>query len=120
MQADAARSPHRDRRGQRDFGHYAIEAQISGHGGLFRGGDFQQNAARLRARQPQQFFSPLASGCRNDHAFGFGSKLRTVGIQPDTEQAGPRGHPMLPETLRRVQNEKFKLFRHFLPCSGYL
>jgi len=23
---------------------------------------------------------------------------------------------MPPETLRRIQNEKFKVFRHFLPC----
>ena len=105
MQADAARSPQRDWRGQRGLGYYAIEAQIAGHGGLFRRGDFQQDAARLGARQAQQFLGALAPGGRNDDAFGLGGKLRTDGIQPDAEQCGP----MLPETVRRVQNKKLKL-----------
>jgi hypothetical protein len=59
----------------------------------------------LGARQAQQFLGALAPGGGNDDAFGLGGKLGTDGIQPDAEQFGP----MLPETVRRVQNKKLKL-----------
>ena len=105
MRTDAAGSPQRDGRGQRGLRYHAIEAQIAGQGSLYRRGDFQQNATRLGARQPQQLLGLFAPGSRHDHACGFGGKLRTSGIQPDAEQF----RPMLPETLRSVQKKEFKL-----------
>ena len=90
--------------------HHAIEAQIAGHGGFFRGGNFQQNAAGLGACQAQEFLGALASRCRDNQQSSVYS-LRMLapadGIKPDAEQA--EGGP-LPEALRRVQKKRrFKL-----------
>jgi hypothetical protein len=100
VQADAARSPHRNRRGQRCFSDDAVEAKVAGQDRFVGGGDFQQDAARVRTGQLQQFLGPLAPDRGNDGAGGFRGKLRPFGIQPDAEELEARGR--LPETLRRV------------------
>ena len=98
--------------GQRSCGDHAVEAQIAGQGGLFRGGDFQQDAAGLRARQFQQFLGPLAARRRPQSRIRLAERVAPG--WPDSSLTPNRHRPWLPETLRRIQNEKFKLFRHFL------